>query len=276
MTSLSNTHHSLLKTTVLAVALVSLASVHGLAGTELKESVPPAPEAPYEGGRGLLTLQGPSGMFINPTSATLPKNAFTLQYCQFYVNNRTEVVANGWMAAYGITDWLEIGALANAIYVPGNNELGLGGPLLRVRLLRDREWWPQLSVGFYGKYGTDFLQQSTVFLAAYKRIPIDENGFFKSFGVHAGVRETWFHEDSPEVDSFNLYGGAELQLPYRVYLVGEIGNKGNTPAGRDAHVPFAFGAQWRLGMVNITFAGIQNGTTDKVSLFYGVGSAYPF
>ena len=31
-----------------------------------------AAEPQYEGGRGLLTLQGPSGMFINPTSGTLP------------------------------------------------------------------------------------------------------------------------------------------------------------------------------------------------------------
>lgn len=235
-----------------------------------------AAEPQYEGGRGLLTLQGPSGMFINPTSGTLPQGKFTLQYCNFYPENHTDVVAHGWMASYGVTDWLEVGALANVINVPVDTDLGAGGPLVRIRILRDREWWPQLSVGFYGKYGTNALQQSTVFLAAYKRIPIDENGFFKSLGFHAGVRGTWFHDDFVKDDSVNVYGGAELQLPYRLYLVGEVGTKGNTPAGRDPNTPYAFGAQWRLGAVNITFAGVQTGTTDKISLYYGVGTAIPF
>jgi len=280
MRSTHNPLSLLTKIAALTVALVSLGSPSAHAGQpvadkEIKETVSPV-EPPYEAGRGLLTLQGPSGMFINPTSATLPKGAFTLQYCNFYPNNRTEIVAHGWMAAYGITDWLEIGANANVLNVPVDRELGVGGPLIRVRLLRDQEWWPQISVGAYGKYGTNALQQSTVFLAAYKRLPLDEDGFFKSLGFHAGIRQTWFHDDFAEDDSLNIYGGAELQLPYRLYLVGEVGTKGNTPAGRDPRTPYAFGAQWRLGMVNISFAGIQNGTTEKTSLYYGVGTAIPF
>lgn len=264
------------KTLLVAALTAALGTTATRAGEEAKKTVPPAVEAPYEGGRGLLTLQGPSGLFINPTSATLPQGKFTLQYCNFYPENHTEVVAHGWMAAYGVTDWLEIGALANVINVPVGRDLGLGGPLIRIRLLRDREWWPQLSIGAYGKYGTNALDQTTAFLAAYKRIPIDENGFFKSFGLHAGVRGSWFHGDFAKDDSVNVYGGGELQLPHRVYLVGEVGTKGNTTAGRDPRTPYAFGAQWRLGAVNITFAGIQNGTTDKISLYYGVGSAIPF
>jgi hypothetical protein len=242
---------------------------------EVKETTPVA-EPQYEGGRGLLTLQGPSGMFINPTSGTLPQGKFTLQYCNLYVDNHTDVVVHGWMASYGVTDWLEVGAIADVANVPVDTNLGVGGPLVRVRLLRDREWWPQLSVGFYGKYGTNVLEQSTVFLAAYKRIPIDESGFFKSLGFHAGIRGSWFHDDFAKDDSVNVYGGAELQLPYRLYLLGEVGTKGNTPAGRDPNTPYAFGAQWRLGAVNLTFAGVQDGTMDKISLFYGVGTAIPF
>jgi len=280
MSPTSGTIRPLNKTALLALAVAVLncplvQAGQPLTGKEIKETVAPV-EAPYEGGRGLLTLQGPSGMFLNPTSGTLPQGKFTLQYCNFYPENRTEVVAHGWMAAYGITDWLEIGAVASVVNVPVDRELGVGGPLVRVRLLRDREWWPQLSIGAYGKYGTNVLQQTSVFLAAYKRLPLDEDGFFKSLGFHAGVRGSWFHGDFAEDDSINGYGGAELQLPYRVYLVGEVGTKGNTPAGRDPKTPFAYGAQWRLGAVNITFAGIQNGTTEKVSLYYGVGSAIPF
>jgi len=53
------------------------------AGQETAEKEVVAP-APYEAGRGLITLEGPSGMFINPTSATLPKGAYTAQYCLFF------------------------------------------------------------------------------------------------------------------------------------------------------------------------------------------------
>src|SRR5215204_4899285 len=63
---------------------------------------PVAPEAPYEAGRGLLTLEGPTGMFINPTSATLPQGAYTAQYCTLFPNTDDEIVGHGWMASYGI------------------------------------------------------------------------------------------------------------------------------------------------------------------------------
>jgi hypothetical protein len=261
----------------LSTALFALPpSLH--AGQEIKETVSPAAPAapPYEAGRGLLTLQGPSGMFINPTSATLPQGKFTLQYCNFYPENNTEIVTHGFMASYGVTDWLEVGGVANIANVPKGRDLGIGGPLIRIRLLRDQEWWPQLSIGFYGKYGVRALESSNVFIAAYKRLPFDEDGFFKSLGIHAGLRAGWFHGGFREDHTVNFYAGAELQLPYRVYLVGEVGTRGYTPAGDDDHTPFAFGAQWRLGMVNITFAGIQTGALDDVSLFYGVGSALPF
>src|SRR5262245_3375262 len=83
-----------------ALALIFAALAHPAfvrAGQEIREAAPPV-EPPYEAGRGLLTLQGPSGMFINPTSATLPQGKFTLQYCNFYPENNTEIVTHGFMA----------------------------------------------------------------------------------------------------------------------------------------------------------------------------------
>jgi hypothetical protein len=256
----------------LSAALFAVpASLH--AGRELKETITPSTpvEPPYEAGRGLLTLQGPSGMFINPTSATLPQGKFTLQYCNYYPENNTEIVSHGFMAAYGVTDWLEVGGTAGVANVPKGRDLASGGPLVRIRLLRDQEWWPQLSIGYYGRYGVRASDYSAIFIAAYKRLPFDEDGFF-------GLRANWFHGGFREREdhTVNFYAGAELQLPWRVYLVGEIGTRGYTPEGDDDHTPFAFGAQWRLGMVNITFAGIQPGNLNDVSLFYGVGSALPF
>ncbi|HZJ14718.1 MAG TPA: hypothetical protein VFD27_06700 [Chthoniobacteraceae bacterium] len=266
------------KAVLIHAVAAGITLVSASAGTALSEKQAAVPEPPYEAGRGLITLQGPSGMFINPTSATLPKGAFTAQYCNFYPKDSGAVVGHGWLASYGVTDWLEIGGIANLVDLnePVDTELGIGGPMIRVRLLRDQEWWPQLSIGAYGKYGTHALNQTTVFLAAYKRIPIDENGFFKSFGIHAGIRESWFDDDGVKDDSFNAYCGGELQLPYRVYLIGEVGTEGNTFGGRDKRLPYAFGTQWRLGGVNVTFAGIQSGTQTSIGYYWGVGFAHTF
>jgi hypothetical protein len=269
------------KAVLIHAVAVGTALASASAGTEIsasgKTTVVPEPP-PYEAGRGLITLQGPSGMFINPTSATLPKGAYTVQYCIFFPKDSGAIVGHGMLASYGITDWLELGGIANLVDLnePVNEEFIVGGPMIRIRLLRDQEWWPQLSIGAYSKWGTNFLNQVTVFAAAYKRIPIDEDGFFKSIGFHAGVRESWFDDDQVKDDSFNAYWGAELQLPYRVYLVGELGTKGNTPGGRDKRNPYAFGVQWRLGGINLSVAGIQAGTQNSIGIYSGVAFSKGF
>ena len=84
----------------------------------------------YEGGRGLITLDGPSGLFINPTSGTLPDRAFTVQYCVFFPENRTDVFGNGLLAAYGVTDEFEFGGIATILDFDDDDpsERGAGGP----------------------------------------------------------------------------------------------------------------------------------------------------
>lgn len=262
------------------LAMASLASAGEMVATG-KTSKEPAPvEKPYEAGRGLITLEGPSGMFINPTSATLPKGAFTWQYCLFFPNTDSETIAQGSMASFGITDWLEVGAVGNYIIVDRDKiterEFGIGGPIVRIRLLKDESWWPQLSIGGYGKYGTEILQQTTAFLAAYKRLPIDEDGFLKSIGFHAGVRSSWFHKDAPESNSVDGYLGAEVQFPGRFYLVGEIATRGKSSLGNYHRIPYAFGIQWRAGMVNISTAMIQRGNDNELGYWFGVGTALQF
>ena len=273
MNCFSHPLRTLTKTVLVAAITAAIGSIHALAGHELevKETVAPAPEAPYEAGRGLITLEGPSGMFINPTSATLPKGAFTIQYCILFPNQDTDVVGHGIMLAYGITDWLEIGATGNLVDLNAGVDklLAAGGPLIRIRLLRDREWWPQLSVGAYAKWGSHLLNQYTAFAAAYKRIPISDTFFIRSVGFHAGVRESWFDEDVPESNSFNAYFGTEVQLPYRIYLVGELGTKGNNRFTRNQDNPYAFGIQWRLGGVNLSVAGLQAGDQGRIGIWSG-------
>jgi len=72
-------------TTVVGV----LGTASGIAGPDpIPESkdvnLEPVVEVPTaRESRGLITLEGPSGMFINPTSATLPQGRIILNYCVF-------------------------------------------------------------------------------------------------------------------------------------------------------------------------------------------------
>src|SRR3954454_11432130 len=56
--------------------------------------------------RCLITLEGPSGMFINPTSATLPKGTFILNYCVFVptLPDQIGLVGHGILLSYGVRD----------------------------------------------------------------------------------------------------------------------------------------------------------------------------
>jgi hypothetical protein len=254
---------------ILAGAAGLLAASISFAGTT--PVAPPAEPAGYEGGRGLLTLEGPSGMFINPTSGTLPAGAFTAQACYFNPFMDDSLNATGAQVAYGVTDWLELGLFGNYIFVDGADDLSAGGPLARVRLLKDEGLIPQLSVGYYGMFGDDAIESNNGFIAAYKRFPIgDESGFFKSVGVHLGGRYT-----SNDAEDFVVgYGGLEVQLPYRVYLVGEVSTEDN-----DYHkeVPYSAGIQWRAGGINISLAALQSGTFDEdPGFWFGIGSQLSF
>ena len=227
----------------------------------------------YEAGRGLISLEGPSGMFINPTSATLPEGASTVQYCIFFPNNETDVIGNGLMGTYGLTDELEIGAYGNLVVIDEpSKERAAAGPIVRYRLTKDEGAMPQTAVGAYGRYGDNSLNKTAVFAAAYKRVPIGgDDSPIRSVGFHAGVRNVWFDSSAPEDTSFAGYGGAELQLPLRLYLVGEVQTK---DSDINTDTPYAFGVQWRAPGIAMSLAGIQNGNVDDPSFYYGIGVAF--
>ena len=227
-------------------------------------------EENYEGGKGLLTLEGPSGMFLNPTSATMPEGFGTLQYCVFFPENKTDVVGHGMMGSYGLSDALEVGAAGNYVDLrKAGDELTGAGPFVRCRLLKDvAGGQPQLSVGAYSRFGDDALHKIGLFSAAYKRLPIDENGPLKAVGFHAGVKHLWLDSDLPEDTTLAGYGGAELQLPLRCYLVGEVTSKDDD---FNTHTPYAYGLQWRAAGIAMSFAGIQDGSREDASFFYGIG-----
>src|SRR5215207_2552236 len=131
--------NTLLKFGALACAALSLQVQAGEVTLSSKNPAPPViEEEEYIGGRGLLTMEGPTGLFINPTSGTLPAGAFTAQYCFFLPNWSASdpLMAHGALISYGVTDWLEIGGLFSAIDIDGGDTLYSGGPMVRARLLK--------------------------------------------------------------------------------------------------------------------------------------------
>jgi hypothetical protein len=225
--------------------------------------------------RGLITLEGPSGMFINPTSATLPQNEFILNYCVLFFNTDTDVVGHGILLSYGVRDWLEIGFVGNLLDInsPGppssEDTFVVGGPMARIRLLRDREWWPELSVGGYVKWGSPAFDNANAFVAISKTIPIDEKGFLKTVTFQGGFREAWFDDSAAVSNANRVYGGLEVQLPWRLFLIGEVTQRAPV-AQRPREIPYAAGIQWRGRNFGCSLAALQNGGESRPGIYFGV------
>lgn len=218
--------------------------------------------------RGLVTLEGPSGMFLNPTSATLPQGTFAFGYCFLLKNQDTDILGYQMVFSYGVRDWLELGVVASLFDfdITPQGDYGTGGPMARIRLLRDRESWPEISLGAYSKWGTDNFDSSNVYLAVSKTVPIDEKGFFKTVTFHGGFRESWL--EAPDRNTNRFYGGVEVQLPCNLYLVGEVTQFARR---KDEFTPWAAGIQWRGRVFGLTAAIAQTGDDDPPSIFLGIG-----
>ena len=264
-------------TTVVSV----LGTASGIAGPDpIPESkdvnLEPVVEVPTaRESRGLITLEGPSGMFINPTSATLPQNEFILNYCVLFFDTDTDVVGHGILLSYGVRDWLEIGFVGNLLDInsPGppssENTFVVGGPMARIRLLRDREWWPELSVGGYVKWGSPAFNNANAFVAISKTIPIDEKGFLKTVTFQGGFREAWFDQPALVSNANRVYGGLEVQLPWRLFLIGEVTQRAPV-AQRPREIPYAAGIQWRGRNFGCSLAALQDGTQSRPGIYFGV------
>lgn len=262
---------------LLCVTLVTaLSGATGFAGSQAtydpKES--PVVEIPVtvRESRGLVTSEGPSGMFLNPTSATLPQGTFAFAYCSVLTRQDTDILGNHMFISYGVRDWLELGVVATMINVtvPGaelpQGDYGTGGPMARVRLRRDFGIWPEVSLGVYAKWGTDALDSSNVFVAASKTLPIDEKGFLKTITFQGGFRESWI--EAPDRNTNRFYGGVELQLPHNFYLIAEVTQFSHR---KDEFTPWAAGVQWRGKRLSLTAAIVQSGDDNPPSIYLGIG-----
>lgn len=278
------------KLLVATMLVGALGAATGFAGPEpipeskdvnLESSASPVVDVPTaRESRGLIALQGPSGMFINPTSATLPQGTFILNYCVFFptLPEGVDGVVHGILLSYGVRDWLELGFVGSLLDVsldgpPGReNTFVLGGPMARIRLLRDRvdKWWPEVSIGAYVKFGTpkNLANGENAFIAVSKTVPIDEKGFLKTITFQGGFREAWLDEAAPVSNINRAYGGIEVQLPYHFYAIGEITERDDRV---DSHVPWAAGLQWRGKWFGCTMAALQHGGGEHAGFYFGVG-----
>jgi hypothetical protein len=268
--------NTLLKFGALAFAALSLQVQAGEVTLSSKNPAPPVVvEEEYVGGRGLLTMEGPTGMFINPTSGTMPAGAFTAQYCFFLPNwSATDpLMAHGALISYGVTDWLEVGGLLSYLDFDNGDDLFSGGPMVRARLLKQDDVMPEVSIGAYAFFGDE--ERITPFVALFKSFEIDRDGFLRSVGFHLGVRNRFITDGDDPSDTPVGYFGAELELPFRLYLVGEVSTKDKDYSDS---TPYAFGVQWRLGGINISVACVDPGFpfVDEPSLFFGIGTQLTF
>jgi hypothetical protein len=240
-----------------------------------KDSTSPVVEIPTTAvvreSRGNITLEGPSGMFLNPTSATLPQGLWGAGFCAVLTNQDTDILGYSMYASYGVRDWLELGVVANMFDFAHKGEVpagtyGTGGPMARVRLVRDRGSWPEISLGAYAKMGTDKFDSKNVFIAASKTVPIDEKGFMKTITFQGGFRESWL--EAPDRNINRFYGGLEVQLPCNFYVVGEVSQFARR---KDEFTPWAAGIQWRGKRFGLSAAIVQSGDDDPPSIYLGIG-----
>lgn len=227
----------------------------------------------YKGARGLVTLEGITGMYLNPTSGTLAAGRLTTQYCVAMLKQdsaqgtRTENQHTA-MATYGVTDWLELGLLGRVSDLDNQNQtIAAGGPLGRVRLFKDEGIWPELSIGGMLREGNERLEKRTVFVAGSKKKDL-ANDIVHSLRLHAGFRQFWQSSTVNVGDASIFYVGGEVEFSKNVFLVGEMSTKDDV----FKHVPFSAGFQVR-GADGKAFdvAVVQSGNDDEISLFIGVG-----
>ncbi len=245
----------------------------------------------YNGGRGLISASGPTGMFLNPTSGTMSKGEISAQVFGSVLKPLSTSPAGGKdqfgyynaLASYGVTDWLEVGALGQFVdRSNGNNQqsLAAGGAMARVRVLKEQGLIPELSVGGMFFEGAEMLDRRTLFLATSKRVAISDTGFLRGIRLHLGGRHFW-QKDRTELafrgwtslqqrgdESTVGYVGGEIELPKYIFLVAEIQSKETG----DQRVPYSFGIQVRHpDGLGLSVALLRPGIQEAATAYIGIG-----
>lgn len=252
---------------VLTTVLVLLVPAVAVAGESWLGANPDG----YGGGRGNITVEGPSGMFLNPTSGTLGQGEAQAQYCVATIEvGGGKIVGHNAFAALGLTDWLEVGGIGYIVDVD-QDDFFAGAPFARIRLLRDEAWLPELSVGGILREGDDALVRRTAFVTASKLFDVDGAGPLPGIRPHGGFRQVWQDDDVNEETGSVGYVGGEILLPKHTYFVGEVSNK----ADLVPFTPYSFGIQVRHPSgFGFSLAGLETGLQGTLGVFVGIGVSY--
>ena len=247
------------------------------------------------GGHGNITVEGPTGLFLNPTSGILAEGELIIQYCAAILEDgeNNNFIGHNAILSYGVTDWLELGAFGVSVDRskvgsgggggatpcgpagggpgPGagapcpTNNLDAGGPFARIKLVKDVGYLPEFTVGGISLNGADELTKHTVFIAASKGTRFANRKYLQSAKLHVGARNFWAKAGP---DDYVFYVGADLELRKNIFLVAEI----STEYEGATEVPWSAGIQVRSGEgYGFSLAFIQPGTVPNPGVFVGVG-----
>jgi hypothetical protein len=224
---------------------------------------------------GLITKEGPTGMFLNPLAEVSPPKTINAQTCWL----RQELPAgvahwNIFMLAHTLPTATELGLLGNLNSPEGGSVEGAVGGFLRQLVVPEAQWLsitPALAVGataFHTDISTEgFNTRATAFAALSKTLTPPE--FRVPVRAHLGGRFVNFADPTDSSDVTG-YIGLEVGVLRNLRLIGEV----NTQTKVDTTTPFAVGLQFSLAKLGISVAAINTGRADTPGLFFGIG--FPF
>lgn len=223
---------------------------------------------------GLITTLGPTGLFQNATSGILPKNAFSIESCMAFKENKGDhFQSNGVLVSYGVTDWLEISGFGLIVHGldparVGDSHLEIGQVHARARLLREDHSMPEISVGGIVGFGDEPLVAHSVFLAGSKGFTLNDGDFMRSFRLHAGIRQSWL--DKNDIDVTTAFFGAELEVVKDLFLVGDV----NTRDNDYLKTPWSAGLQYKSNSFGFSAAVLQAPNETRETYYVGIGVSY--
>lgn len=251
------------------LVLMTLAAFPWLAGAQVNAAT-----------RGVITIDGIPGMFLNPTSGTLKKGEISFQACistQDWVGD--DVRWKGAFAAYGVSNRFELGfSHAGLDNRTDGKVVDANGPALRYRFMDEAVSGWEGSIGAFWRPGSDYVERTGGNLAFSRKI--GTAGHNREVRLHLGVRtfkqDGWWigkwlgsQQISLAKDNATLvYGGVELQLPGHLSAIAEVSSTGNYYT----KTPWAVGLQYKMGGgFGCSIGAVQPGYAKSAGFFFGIG-----
>lgn len=233
--------------------------------------------------RGVITIDGVPGMFLNPTSGTLKKDEISIQACistQDWLGD--DVHWKGAFIGYGCSDRFELGfSHAGLDNRTDHKVVDANGPALRYRFLDENVSGWEGSVGAYWRPGSKYVERTGGNLAFSRKI--GNMRAEREVRLHLGVRtfkqDGWWigkwlgsQQYSLAKDSATLvYGGVEVQLPGHLSAIAEVSSKGDY----FSKTPWAVGLQYKMaGGLGCSLGAVQPGYAKSAGFFFGIGVAF--